>query len=102
MDKQIELLATDVSNVIKDYKNTELDILDEDHVLRWLSQFEDRDKNLVIEETFKILQRNYLSKTRFDKYIRGLVSSTSFTRNDSGLFWNKVSLLNIQKKTATS
>ncbi|MGO2421014.1 MAG: phosphoribosyltransferase-like protein [Vibrio casei] len=92
----MEILIRSISGVIKDYRDREFGLLDEEHVLRWINQFDSEDRIVVLEETNRILKKNYISKDVFLAFVSGLVTSEKFSSNSPRAFWNNISLCNIQ------
>jgi hypothetical protein len=92
-----EELCQSISNVINGYRNKEFGEYDYNHVNRWVSQFEDCEKRVVLEETNRILKKNFISHDLFLKFIDALIQSPSIYVEEKDSYWNKVSLLDIQK-----
>jgi len=94
----MEDLAQKISSLILDYGNGQFGRLDADHVIRWVMQFEEDDRLVVLQETNRILKNNYITRASFQDYIATLVASEKFAGGNLHSFWSTVSLLNIQQK----
>ena len=59
MDERIRLLAT----IIMEYRKNELGfVIDENHVLKWLNQFSEETRDIVLEEIIHIFEKWYFHK----------------------------------------
>lgn len=87
-----ELLKS-ISGVICEYSDKEFGFLDEEHVFRWVSQFEKNDQMLVLQETNRILKKNYISKNSFCNFVDDFVDERS---QDKEFSWVSASFLSIQ------
>jgi hypothetical protein len=92
----VEELVKSISNIIVDYADEEFGKLDENHVLRWVNQFQEEDRKVVLEETNRILKRTYITKGAFESFISNLITSTKFSTKNPSDFWSNVSLCDIQ------
>ena len=90
-------LALKISNIIGCYENNCFGQIDAEHVLRWVNQFDPNDQLVVLQETNRILKKNYITRQKFEEFISTIVTSNKFTNGSPSLFWKDVSLLNIQK-----
>ena len=91
-----EELCQSISNVINGYRNKEFGEYDAKHVRRWISQFEDFEKQIVLEETNRILKKNFISYNLFLEFIDTLIQSPDIYVENKDSYWNRVSLLDIQ------
>lgn len=91
-------LITKISELIVDYADGEFGRLDEAHVRRWINQFDEDDREVVLAETNRILKRTYITKETFTNFIANLVKSPTFSTEEQVKFWSSVSLCNIQIK----
>jgi hypothetical protein len=64
-----EELCQSISDVICDYRNSEFGNYDYDHVVRWISQFEEDEKQIVLRETNQLLQKNFISYGIFVEFM---------------------------------
>jgi hypothetical protein len=59
----LEKLAVQIAEIIKDYENVPLfRKIDKTHVLSWVNQFEEDDREFLLSELLYILPASYLSK----------------------------------------
>ena len=54
--------ADNISELIKDYRVGEIKLIDQDHVMKWLKQFNEADQLIIAEEIEHIIKQSYLSK----------------------------------------
>lgn len=90
-------IALDISNIISDYRDGEFGLLDVNHVLKWVYQFEESDREVVLLETKHILERNYITRENFNQFISGLSKNQNLVGSCPKEFWSKVSILEIQQ-----
>ncbi|MDI1222344.1 hypothetical protein [Acinetobacter sp.] len=91
-----EEICQSIANIIYSYRDGEFGAYDYDHVERWASQFDSTERALVLEETNKILKRNYICKGSFEEFVDIIVNSNQVYTGDKELYWRNVSALNIQ------
>lgn len=58
----MEELANKIAELIKDYRNEDGISIDQNHVIRWANQFEEKDREFLLSELLHILPKSYLSK----------------------------------------
>lgn len=84
-----------IATIVSDYRKKELDIpLDENHVAKWLDQFEESERYIVIKEMFQILSRNYIKAEKIEMFLTQIIEKV---KNDSDGLEN-VAFLNLQTK----
>ncbi len=86
-----------IAAIISDYRNGEFGLYDSQHVRTWISQFENDEQEIVLLETLKILELNYITRDKFIAFINDLIDSDVVCVGDKASYWSKVSLLDIQK-----
>lgn len=59
MDK----VASSIADIIKDYRNDSGIYIDTNYVLGWVNQFDENDREFLLEELHNILGKSYLSKS---------------------------------------
>jgi hypothetical protein len=96
----IDELAQSVANVITDYRADEGIGIDVDHVLRWVTQFDQPDRMPVISELAHVLPERYLSKTDTQKFLRNVLKKLSEVWNggDIGAFLGNTEFLDLQEE----
>ncbi|HGE5977020.1 TPA: hypothetical protein ACGGSC_001704 [Vibrio cholerae] len=92
----MEDLISSISSIIVDYADGEFGRLDEAHVRRWIEQFDEADREIVLAETNRILKRTYITKEEFSKFISSLITSPKFSTENQADFWSNVSLCDVQ------
>ncbi|MGR3060088.1 phosphoribosyltransferase-like protein [Vibrio vulnificus] len=92
----MEDLISSISSIIVDYADGEFGRLDEAHVRRWIEQFDEVDREVVLAETNRILKRTYITKEEFSKFISSLITSPKFSTENQADFWSNVSLCDVQ------
>lgn len=92
----MEKLADELAKLLSDYREAENLNPKAENVLKWVSQFSTENQSNILEEMIHICQQRYLTKIEVDSFLTELVSNEDLTKNNP-IFWNNVSLLNIQK-----
>ncbi|WP_202436577.1 phosphoribosyltransferase-like protein [Vibrio eleionomae] len=89
--------ASKISKIIENYCDGEFGILDEEHVLKWVHQFEVDDRQLILEETNRILRTTYINKELLLEKIKKMSGCNELTGKNPREYWSNCSLLNIQE-----
>ena len=94
---------SDLSNlkeVIGDYRYDDGIIISEDHIQKWLRQFPEDDRHVLVNELTYTLDKTYWSKTRVCDFLEKILSSTKrrFVGDNPEEFWRNVNILNIQQQ----
>ncbi|EOK6316702.1 hypothetical protein ACM8C1_004699 [Vibrio parahaemolyticus] len=89
--------ASKISNIIENYCDGEFGTLDEEHVLKWVHQFEVDDRQLILEETNRILRTTYINKELLLEKIKKMSGCNKLTGKNPREYWSNCSLLNIQE-----
>ncbi|WP_312279478.1 hypothetical protein [Oscillibacter sp.] len=93
----------EIANIIEQYRlrnrkkgclNVEFD---KSHVERWVSQF-DNHHEIILQETFKLLNEYYFSKENIEEYLTGIYSSTKIWGKDIEQAISNTIFLNCQTK----
>ena len=64
----------ELKNIIKKYRESELDFsLDENHILKWLNQFDDRVRDIVLKETVYVFRTNYFTQKDVDEFLIAMI-----------------------------
>ncbi|TYL43491.1 hypothetical protein [Dickeya sp. ws52] len=96
MDELIEKVVSIIFDYRKD--DSEFDYhMNNDHVKCWVEQFNDIDREFVLEQTVNLFSKNYFNKEKYKKFLGCASESDKFTRDSYRNFWSDVSLLSIQK-----
>ncbi|TMP59768.1 hypothetical protein CWB77_13205 [Pseudoalteromonas sp. S1610] len=93
-----ESLCLSISKIIKDYRNNEFGNYDQEHVQRWINQFEDHEQEIVLLETNRILRKNFITIEKFHEFADTVISYDGVYGKDQKDFWDHVSILQIQKQ----
>jgi hypothetical protein len=92
MDKLLEQIAT----TIADYREGEIQKPDAAHVLRWVKQFEAAVREPILQEMSHVLQRTYVSKASFRKFLGSVASGKKLCGESPDAFWKTTNILKIQ------
>lgn len=65
----MEKLITEIYEIIKDYRRHDIDFLyhteiTESHILKWINQFDENDREFVLSELLHILKKSYLTEEK--------------------------------------
>ena len=67
-------LVMELKNIIKTYRESELDFsLDENHILKWLNQFDDRDRGIILKETVHVFSTNFFTRKDVDIFLKATI-----------------------------
>jgi len=76
--EQMHVFAESIAETIDGYQNNDFcDENDREHVLRWVSQFDEDDQLFVLQQTDLLLRRQYFSKDKYDFLLRKAIRETS-------------------------
>ncbi|CAJ1314685.1 hypothetical protein [Paenibacillus nuruki] len=56
--------ANNISELIKDYRIGEIKLIDQDHVMKWLKQFDGTDQLIIAKEIEHIIKKIIYQKIR--------------------------------------
>lgn len=75
--QEMDVLAVSIAETIKDYCNNHFcPTNDKDHVLRWVSQFDENDQLFVLQQTDILLSKQYFSKEKYKSIIDRIIRKT--------------------------
>ncbi|EJC1076388.1 hypothetical protein Q6U62_000275 [Vibrio parahaemolyticus] len=89
-------LCAAIANIIDGYANNRYSLNDVAHVERWIEQFEEDERQIVLEETLHILQNHYITKEMFETFSEQIIDNQSLTGGNPQAFWTNASILDIQ------
>ncbi len=89
-------LAEEMAKKLKDYRQSEGLNPKKENILKWVAQFSEENRLLILEEMIHIFEQRYLCENELDRFLNGLISNTNLTKNNPN-FWEEASLLQIQK-----
>lgn len=95
-----EELLTQISNQIQHYRRGELGYpLDENHVRRWVSQFDGNVQEIILQETNSLLSQCYFSKSKIRQFLYDIFDSRQLWNGDNMLDeLEQIQFLDIQNK----
>ncbi|EPZ4829124.1 phosphoribosyltransferase-like protein [Klebsiella pneumoniae] len=74
----MDTLAESIAHTIKDYVNNDFcDENDKDHVLKWVSQFDEDDRLFVLKQTDLLLKKQYFTKDNFEILLDNAIKDTA-------------------------
>ena len=90
--------AAALAALIADYRLGEIAPPDADHVLRWVTQFDTADQQVILRELRHVWSKLYIKRTAAKKFLRKIVRDTVLGGSNPKQFWDNANLLNIQRK----
>lgn len=66
----INEIAQDIAGILKDYENNEMTVA---HILKWVNQFEEEDREFILSELAVIFKKTYFSKERCLEILKGYI-----------------------------
>jgi len=91
--EKIEALAKN----LQDYRANEFLNPKEENIDIWLNQFSTENREVILDEMINIANKLYLTENEVDTFLKDLVNNVKLTNNNPIIFWQNVSLLNIQQ-----
>lgn len=68
-------LLQSIATTVADYREGEIAPIDPDHVDRWIRQFDEDDRLVILSEMDRILQRHYLSRQKVIQLLKDLLDT---------------------------
>lgn len=66
-------LCEAISQIIQGYADDRYGVYDAAHVNRWIEQFDDNERQLVLEETLHIFQNQYITRDKFTELVSTVI-----------------------------
>ena len=83
-----------IATLISNFRYSELGFhLDSAHVHRWISQFDETDRYIILQETLHVLSRSYYKKDRLESFYNRVLKYLNIWDT-----WNNVSFIDNQAK----
>ena len=80
-----------IVTIISDYRRLETGKgLDEEHVQKWIEQFEPEERTLVLQETFRILQSSYFKEELMHTYLDEIVDQIAKDRDINDIIFTAI------------
>jgi len=92
----MEQLAEEMAEILKDYRQSKGLNPKKENILKWVAQFNEENRLIILEEMIHIFKQRYLLENEVDGFLKDLISNTNLTKNNLN-FWKEVSLLQIQR-----
>jgi hypothetical protein len=89
-------LAKSIAQQIADYRQGQIAVPNEAHVLKWAEQLDPSMRSAALEELDHILTKTYFSKQRVAEFLQELATHETFTGGDPAAYWAQATLLDIQ------
>ncbi len=93
-----EQLINGIVEIIENYRLGEIDKPDAAHVVRWIAQFDEQARSLILAELNYVLKRTYISKQAVLDFLEKVVKSKKIAGDDLRDFWQTVNFLDIQNR----
>lgn len=91
-------MLSETVSLIADYRRGEINAPDAAHVQKWLAQFDEGQRELLLREVNHALGRTYISRNTAEGFLRNLASSQDLTGGDPTNFWTNAKFLNLQTR----
>ncbi|MFC1826248.1 hypothetical protein ACFLYZ_02510 [Thermodesulfobacteriota bacterium] len=96
MSKRSQLIESIVETVA-DYRKGEIPSPTQDHVERWINQFEPTVQEPMLTELDYVLQKTYITKSTADGFLNEIVTNTKLAGDAPCEFWEDITFLDIQQ-----
>ncbi len=93
----MEAIASRIQLILEDYENNEMTV---EHILHWVEQFEETDREFILAELEVIFTKCYFSKKRCIQFLKGQIEflSNHLKYTNTVEFLNDVRFLDLQPK----
>jgi hypothetical protein len=81
---------------VADYRQGEIPRADAARTLKWLEQFDEADRPIILRETERLLSKTYISRAAAKSFIEVLVVDGGLAGATPNEFWKKVGYLRLQ------
>lgn len=98
MSSQYVDLLRSIANTIADYRQGEIDPIDQDHVERWVKQFDRQDQMTILAQMDSILKRFYYSREQVKQWLHTLLLHAVIADQHSWQIIDPSQPLDIQQK----
>lgn len=99
MTKKIAVLEESIADKIKDYqKDSNLLTFDDKHVDKWVNQFSNEYKEIILSETNRLLSYNYITEDKIKDFCETLWNSNDIIEKKTEKYVSYIQFLNIQQK----
>jgi hypothetical protein len=90
-------LVQGLAAIVADYRLGEIEPIDADHVIGWVSQFHEDAQDPLLAEMIHVLQRSYFTKAAVTEFLTSIAVSQDLTGGNRRAFWENASVLNVQQ-----
>lgn len=92
-----EDLVKELLNIIGDYNMSQGLIMDENHIKKWIDQFDEEYRDLILKELIHIFKSSYISRARTKEYIESVLTSKEVFGDDIENNIKNTTFLRIQR-----
>lgn len=87
-----------IQTTIADYRNGEIPPLTNEHIIRWIKQFDSNIQDELLQEIAHVLDNSYLSKSDVHNFLKDLIRNPKLSGDNPCEFWGDAILLDIQQR----
>lgn len=87
-----------IQATIADYRNGEISPLTNEHIIRWVKQFDSSIQDALLQELAHVLDNSYFSKNDVQNFLKALIQNPKLSGDNPCEFWREASLLDIQQR----
>ena len=91
-------LLNDISRIVQDYREEEINIIKPDHIDRWVSQFLPENQLLILREIQHVFESTYYSKNKIMDFLESLCQTKKLVGDNPKEFWAQINFLQIQER----
>jgi hypothetical protein len=92
-------LLVSIANRVADYRQGEIEPIDQGDILAWLHLFDRGDQCVVLRETEQLLRKTYIAREQAKGFITSLTTNERLTGNTPQAFWESAGLLRLQESS---
>jgi hypothetical protein len=92
-------LPASIAHRVADYRQGEIEPIDQGHILSWLHQFDSGDRCMILRETERLLGKTYIAREHAKVFITKLATNEKLTGDAPQAFWESAGLLRLQESS---
>jgi hypothetical protein len=77
--EEMDRLLVSIAERIADYRQGEIEPVDQEHILAWLRQFDETNRCVILRETERLLSKTYIAREDAKKFIMKLTENEKLT-----------------------
>jgi hypothetical protein len=88
-------LLQELTRAVADFRGGMIDRISEQHVQRWLAQFDPDIHAILLKELAYVLRRTYFPRSRVQRLLEALADASLSSQEPPARFWNRTALMDL-------